>query len=341
MLLSITQLQAQVAMPDTVCVGTTRLYHVNDSSVPSTYTWKIDGVTQSTFTNSISITWNNPGVYQISVLEHSNAGCDGDLRTGTVVVNAPPVAHAGPDATVCFGTNFRLNGSGGTGYLWTPATYLSNPLIANPIVSSPVAGSFTYVLGVVDANGCHSVKNDSVVVTILPQVKIFAGNDTLIAINEPLQLNAQDVTNSNFTSYSWSPSFGLNNSSVKNPVAILDRNVVYIITARTAEGCVAQDDISIKVFQKPDIFVPTAFTPNGDGLNDVLKVIPVGIKELKYFTVYNRWGEIVFKTNNPSIGWDGKYKSQRQDTYVFVWEAMGIDFKGETIFKKGTVTLIR
>lgn len=134
---------------------------------------------------------------------------------------------------------------------------------------------------------------------------------------------------------------GLNNSFIKNPVAILGSDITYVVTARTADGCEATDDIVIKVFAQADLLVPSAFTPNGDGLNDVLKVIPVGIKELKFFNVYNRWGELVFTTKDYMKGWDGNVSGKPQSTFTFVWVAEGIDNKGNRIIRKGVVTLIR
>lgn len=337
---SLTQAMAQVAMPDTVCVGTIRLYHVNDPTIPSTYTWKINGVTQTTTQNEISITWNTAGLFLITVQEHSANGCDGDIRSGSVYVIPQPAANAGPDATICFGTSIRLNGSGGTVYQWSPATYLSDPGVSNPMANIPVAGIHKYYLMVSSGNGCKSL-TDTVVITVLPPAKVFAGNDTSVAINQPLQLNAIDMNNSEFINYSWSPSLGLSNPSINNPVSILDRSITYIVVARTRDGCEARDDINIKVFQQPELYVPTGFTPNGDGLNDVLKVIPAGIRELKYFNIYNRWGELVFSTSNPAIGWNGVYKGQKQDGDVFVWTAEGIDYNGNIIKRKGTAVLIR
>jgi gliding motility-associated-like protein len=341
LLFSIRQANAQVAMPDTVCTGTTRLYQVNNPTVLSTYTWKIDGVTQTATRNEINITWNTPGIFQLTVQEHATSGCDGDIRSGLVYVNPPPVANAGPDAVICYGASFRLTGSGGTSYQWSPPSYLSNPAISNPQVVIPLAGTYQYVLQVSNGIGCKSQNGDTVLITMLPPAKIFAGRDTSIVTNQPLQLNAVDVSNSGFINFTWSPSFGLNNAGVKNPIAILNRDITYIVTARTTEGCLATDDIRIKVFNGPDIFVPTGFTPNGDGLNDIFKPVYIGIREVKYFTVYSRWGERVFTTTTQQAGWNGLYKAQHQDGNVFVWEVAGIDFKGNTIQKKGTVVLIR
>src|SRR5665647_2883162 len=86
MIFSATQAFAQIAMPDTVCVGATKTYKVNDPGVPSTYTWKVDGSTQAAFTNQISITWNTTGTFLVEVQEHGAGGCDGDPQSGIVYV---------------------------------------------------------------------------------------------------------------------------------------------------------------------------------------------------------------------------------------------------------------
>ncbi len=346
LLLSSTHSMAQIAMPDTVCVGVTRVYKVNDAITPSTYTWTIDDVKKTSIINDISITWNTPGVFQLTVQEHSNNGCEGDIRSGTVYVNPLPFANAGPDAVVCFGNTVRLSGSGGDIYQWSPPQYLSNAAITNPVARIPFAGTYKYVLNVSSVYGCKSVKSDTVSLTVLPPVKVFAGSDTLITVNQPLQLNAVDVNNTGFINYTWSPSFGLSNAAIKNPVASYNNQLgnsgqTYIVTARTINGCEAKDDITIKVFVAAEIYVPNAFTPNGDGTNDILKPILVGIKELKYFAVFNRYGQLVYKTNVHGQGWDGKFNGDMQNTGGFAWMVEGIDYKGNTITRKGMAVLIK
>ena len=222
--------------------------------------------------------------------------------TVRVFVNTAPVANAGPDAVICFGKNYQLSGGGGTIYQWSPPAYLSNAGIANPQLVSPSAGTFQYILKVTDINGCTSVKSDTVAITVLPRATIFAGADTTIFINQPLQLHGIDVNNNDFISYLWSPSMGFNNPLIQDPVATISTNTRYLLTAITRNGCTASDDIVIQVITIPDLFVPSAFSPNGDGLNDVIKVIPRAIKQLNYFKIYNRWGELVFNTSDPSIG---------------------------------------
>lgn len=258
----------------------------------------------------------------------------------TVLVNPAPVAKAVKDTIICFGQSVQLSGSGGSFYSWTPATYLDNPDIAEPLATKPLQ-SITYDLYVTDAIGCTSLQPSLVTISVTPPAKVFAGNDTSIVMNEPFQLMVLDINNSGFVEFNWSPSYGLNNITSKKPIAVLDREITYTVTAATEAGCQGSDEIKIKVYRGPEIYVPNAFTPNNDGRNDILKVIPVGIKEFRHFVVYNRWGQQVFFTSNPTNGWDGNFRNAPQDTNTFVWKAEGIDSKGTLIKKTGTATLIR
>ncbi|MCY7292937.1 MAG: gliding motility-associated C-terminal domain-containing protein, partial [Ferruginibacter sp.] len=97
----------------------------------------------------------------------------------------------------------------------------------------------------------------------------------------------------------------------------------------------------IDVYKDIDIFVPTAFTPNSDYKNDFLKPIPRGIKQLNYFKIYNRYGNVVFSSTNFTNGWDGKFNGELQNTGSFIWISEGIDIKGNIIFRKGIFTLLR
>jgi gliding motility-associated-like protein len=257
----------------------------------------------------------------------------------TVFVNSAPVANAGSDTTICFGKNVQLTGSGGIIYSWSPSTWLNSPTIPDPVVTSPPVGSYAYSLTVKDNNGCSSLLPATIRINVFSPV-VFAGRDTAIVIYQPLQLQAIDPNNSGFSMYNWSPTTGLNNPAIANPVAAIDIDMTYTVTAQTPGGCIATDNIALKVYKTADIFVPTAFTPNHDGLNDILKAISVGIREFKGLHVYNRWGQLVFQTVNEARGWDGMFNGTLQNG-VFVWRAEGTDYNGNIIKRKGTVLVIR
>ncbi len=146
-------------------------------------------------------------------------------------------------------------------------------------------------------------------------------------------------------SYLWSPATGISDPNIPNPVITLGPSVdsiTYRVKVSVADGCFAEDDIKVRIFKTgPDIFVPTAFTPNGDGKNDLLKPIPVGIKSMEYFRVYNRLGSLVFSTRQLGAGWNGTIEGKQQATGTFVYMTAATDYLNNRITKKGTVVLIR
>jgi gliding motility-associated-like protein len=145
----------------------------------------------------------------------------------------------------------------------------------------------------------------------------------------------------NFTTFVWSPSYGLSDIYSQNPIATIDKDIDYTITATNALGCIAVDKIHIDVYKEIGIFVPTAFSPNNDGRNDILKAIPRGIKQLFYFRIFDRYGKQIFYTTNFNIGWDGKIQGINQNTNTYIWIAEGVDINGKVVNRKGTFTLIR
>jgi gliding motility-associated-like protein len=271
---------------------------------------------------------------------HAALGICQKIDSLVVIVNPAPIANAGKDTSICFGKSVQLLGSGGTSFNWTPTIYLDNPAVFNPQVTNPV-NTTTYHLSVKVLNGCQSLKDASITVQVEPPPKLFAGNDTSILIGQSLQLYAIDLNNAGFIKYNWSPAAGLSNTGIQNPIASIQEDISYSVKAITADGCTGISNITIKAFAVADIFVPNAFTPNSDGHNDKLRAIPIGIKDFKYFEVYNRWGQRVFYTSNANLGWDGTVGGAQQSTGSFVWVTKGIDFHGNIIQKKGIAILIR
>ncbi len=283
--------------------------------------------------------------------------CPADTSAPATInfVNIPfPVAGIFPtSATICFGKTTPVNATitTGTDYTWSNAGTITNggngtvpslPYTINAIATPK--RTTDYVLTVNNA-GCPNALQDTFHVDVSPRIVVFAGNDTSIVANQPLQLHA--VANDSAANiFTWRPSFGLNNPNIYNPVATLGVEAgdefTYIVRATDAAGCYGEDDIRITIFKTgPDIFVPSAFTPNDDGLNDIIKPICVGIQTLNYFRIYNRWGQLVFETREFGKGWNGRINGQLQDTNTFVFTAQGVDYLGNKLFRKGTVTLIR
>ncbi|MFI5188537.1 MAG: gliding motility-associated C-terminal domain-containing protein, partial [Chitinophagales bacterium] len=171
---------------------------------------------------------------------------------------------------------------------------------------------------------------------------VDAGKDTSVQSNIPFVLGASWGGHFNgLPNLIWSPATGLNTIYGFDPSSTLQNDQVYYLTGVTDAGCSAEDSVKIRVFNFPGVLVPSAFTPNHDGLNDILKPRYNGIKHLDYFAVYNRTGQLVFQTSDMDMGWDGDVSDGSQSTGVYVWIIAAEDFKGEKYQLKGTTTLIR
>ena len=157
------------------------------------------------------------------------------------------------------------------------------------------------------------------------------------------QLSARNIG----ISYTWSPPTGLSSAFVREPIFNYDRQVEYFINITRDNGCITVDTVLVKIIAsqgaiiRSDLFVPKAWTPNRDGHNDKLFPLTVNIRELKYFRVFNRWGQLVFETNVIGQGWDGilQGKPAVMDVYTWTVEAIGVD--GKYYKKAGNSVLIR
>ncbi len=257
----------------------------------------------------------------------------------TVTTIPYPGADAGRDTSICYRTPAILQGSIiGSSFTWTPSISLANTGSLNP-VAFPVQTT-EYVLTVTDTRGCPKEGRDTVLVTVLPEINAFAGNDTSVIAGQPLQLLAHGGSQ-----YTWHPPSYLNSHTIENPIAIFPSEIDffrYMVIVGTNEGCVDSAYVNVKIFKtEPTVFVPTAFTPNGDGLNDVLRPITAGIKSIEYFRIYNRYGQLVFSTNTMLRGWDGTIGGRTQGTNSYVWIVKALDYLDRPYFQKGLLTLVR
>lgn len=361
--------------------------------------------------------YDNPGSYSIQLIVKNN-GCD-DTTTHNILVNAKPgIKLADKSLELCEGSSISLSASGGTSYEWTPAaglatnsgaTVIANPLtnttfavkvtnekgciaydsvaikvihpfklqmvsevsicrdqpiqltasggeiwqwiyqtegLNNTSVRNPVAApktTTTYTLTAGDKNNCFS-DTAQIIVIVQDPPTVDAGKSVEVFIGESVPLQA---TGSNdIISWSWWPEKYLDCISCAAPVATPLEQMTYTVTAKNSFGCIASDTVSIGLLCNDSrIFIPDAFTPNGDGLNDRFSILGQGIDEIKSFRIYDRWGKIVFDRTNfkPQEGtgsWDGNYKGVPAPvgTYIYVAE---MTCNEKTFIKKGSVRLLR
>ncbi len=258
--------------------------------------------------------------------------------TVSVKVSPYPTAVLGNDTTICFGNRVQLNARiTGSVFTWSPVLSLSNENTLTPLAGPSKTTS--YILTVYDTSGCPKPVSDTLLITVVPPINAYAGKDTTVLPDVPVQLNA-----SGGSAYLWSPATGLSAVDIPNPVVTLNGSIdsiTYTVSVSSG-GCYAVDQVVVRVYKDgPDILVPSAFTPNGDGKNDIARPITIGISRLHYFTIYNRWGEPVFSTTEIGKGWDGIFKGAEQPSGTYVYQAEGTDYLGKNVFRKGTIVLIR
>lgn len=242
-------------------------------------------------------------------------------------VNTPKQSlNLGKDTIFCPGKTIALNaGAGFKVYKWQDNS-------SDSIFTVPQPG--TYFVEAIDS--CNNIFKDTIV------VKPIDVSFNLLFPN-PICLydTASIVLNPILRNYVWTPSTTAiqENSILK---FFPENTTIFNITADRFAGCTLSDTLLIKVIVCPTyIYVPNAFTPNNDSKNDVFKPLVSGRTEQYRFSVYNRFGQMIFNSTNPNEGWDGTIKGKPQDGAVFIWTCSYKFRNQEAKFKKGTVTLIR
>jgi gliding motility-associated-like protein len=214
-------------------------------------------------------------------------------------------------------------------------------LASNTIYSFKTTGTQNIKLYASSAYCGYSVFKDSNILIRRPELPINMPN-VFTYKNTPTALMARTFTGTNYK-HKWVPSFGLDNANIINPTFNFNTNQVYYVNLISEYGCVTTDTLRVHVFENGliDIFVPKSFSPNRDGTNDQLFVYLAGIKDFKYFKVFNKFGQLMFETRNADNPWDGRVNGTDQPLGAYVWIAEGIDVNGKSVTQKGTVMLLR
>ena len=334
------------ATPDTVLCEETTLTLFAEAQVPVSYAWyELPDVAVALGTAD-SLVVTPTGDHLFAVVATDDLECRDtafvDVRSHPVDIEVPPLINfcreAGPLQLVAV----NLTPDEQLMYQWFPDDGTIHPTdVPDPVIEP--TGDVTYTVVAWNSYGCADTARAEVrYFDLALELDVTATPDTLLFGRDPeSQLEA---TFNPTWSYFWYPSETLSRDDIYNPVATPDETTTYVVEVSNAAGCMASDTVQVVVknpdCDEPFIFVPSAFTPNGDGYNDVLYVRGYAIESLT-FTVFNRWGQKLFETTNPLEGWDGTFNGQPlpPDTYGYY-----VDIKcynGGTFFKKGSVTLIR
>lgn len=222
-------------------------------------------------------------------------------------------------------------------YSWTLGNGQTSTLRNPPSQVFNVAGNYRVSL-TVNTDQCPTPLNVLNRTLVIDKPKGAVNYSIKYAVeNYPLPLQAREFGES----ATWSPGVSLDRTETYAPVFNGELDQTYTIEIKTASGCVTVDTQAVKTVKQSDVYVPTAFTPNKDGLNDYLRPIFMGIKELHYFRVFDRWGQLMYERKTEMPGWDGTVAGKPQGPGVFVWMIEGVGMDNRIVTKKGTCTLIR
>jgi gliding motility-associated-like protein len=303
------------------------------------YQWYL-GDGNTAVTRNVTHSYALPGDYTVKMVVTSDNGC-----ADSSIFNVKVFGYAVADFSVepvCMNlrvpvTNSTINNTGTmVNYLWDFGNGQTSTL-QNPVYSYPAAGNYTIKL-TVSTSQCpltQTVKQQQVSIDAPARGTRYP--DKIAVMNYPEQLHARHIG----ISALWTPATSLNDARSYDPEFRGLNQQLYTIALTTPTGCNTVDTLLVKTRKKIEIYVPTSFTPNNDGLNDHLRPILMGFNTVNYFRVYNRWGKLVFQMQSDRPGWDGRINGQRQDMQTYVWMIEAVDIDGVTHKKQGTTILLR
>lgn len=309
------------------CIGDTLSLSANDGSV-FFWTGPANFISSQEFPSIPAAVAGNGGTYYVKVT--SDKGC---TSTDSVIVNlsSKPVVNAGSDTAVCEGSGIQLHSTGNniTSYEWSPSSEISNPGIADPVARPDKTTVFILTVA-------HSEckVSDSVLIVVNKNPKADAGPDKVIIHGQSVVLNGTadgtDIT------YKWAPTEFITAPETLSPSVNPPVNENYILHVTSNKGCgTATDTVKVKVFEK--LFIPNAFTPNNDGINDTWFIETLEAYPQAEVKVFNRYGQMVFDNHGINKPWNGMFKGTLLSPGAYVYL---IDLKNNSQPVKGVVFII-
>ncbi|MEO6721987.1 MAG: gliding motility-associated C-terminal domain-containing protein, partial [Ferruginibacter sp.] len=326
----------------TITAGSARLCRGQSTTLVATggisYAWSPASSLSNTAISSPITKPDSTITYSLTVKD--DIGCTNIAKATLTVVQKMKVT-VNADTAVCLGNSVQLNAGGTDAYQWiNTTTGLSSVSINNPIAQP--TSTVTYTVKGGDAYNCFSdTAQVNVKVLPLPTVSIAPVPDVLLGTALPMNaINSSDVTQ-----WLWSPSDYLSCVNCPSPVSTPLAALNYQLTVTNMNGCKATANVQLKLqCDAGKVFIPAAFTPNDDGLNDIFCI--KGISLVKHLIIYSRWGKPVYERSNfiassRLTGWDGRYKNELQPSGAYTYFAEMECPTGGSFFRKGTVMLVR
>ncbi len=294
------------------------------------YQWYENGISINGATSNSISGINHSGNFSVTIVADANGCSDNSVSAPVnVTVKSLPLVTVTAPVKVCVGTSYTVSAKGASNYSWKPSTYTGNTFDFTP----SVAGKDNYTVTGTDNNNCSNTASTSVIVIPLPALVAYTNSSTISGGQQ-----ANLFTSSQSVQYEWSPSFGLSCITCENPIASPAHTTVSTVTITDDNGCVNSDTVGLNVDETVTLYIPSAFTPNGN--NPIFKAEGIGISEVE-LNIFNRYGEMVFQSNDLDVGWDGTYHGATVTEDVYVWMVRAISFKGEAITRTGSVNVMQ
>ncbi len=275
-----------------------------------------------------SVSLNQAGKYLLTAT-NSN-GCMHKDSTTLIINPSPSATTSLANATICAGDSIQLAAGGGTTYLWSPSRGLSGTNLSNPKASP--AKTTAYIVKVSNQFACSDTAGT--IVNVIQRPFATAGPDKSILKGQSVQLGGVLQGQQNF---SWSPPLYINDIHAEHPIVTPPADMVYILNVAPGFGCgSSSDSVLVKVYN--DIYIPNAFSPNGDGLNDTWSIPGLDNFNGYELRVYNRYGQVVFQNKIAGQKWDGTFKSKLLPIGAYCYI---LDLKQGRKILKGIVYIVR
>ena len=333
------------AIPDQeLCITTSIDFIAYASGAATSYIWSSNiNFTDTLNTDITDSVWTHtpsgPMTYYINA---SNSGCSGidsvvvDFIGSALILTANDSICVGEQTTV---TATNTNPTISFNYVWTPDSVIVAPSIINSVTVNPTNSQYIYVTATSNT-GC--VVNDSIQIYVgnIPTPSVIAtASETLVAEGSTVQL----IGEPSGLIYTWSPGQGVVNVNGQITDAVVDQTTIYTLTV-TDGICAKMDTVLITTFEficgDPYLYIPNAFSPNGDGENEILYVRGALVEEM-VFRIYDRWGEMVFESFDRTDGWDGTFRGKALDPDVYDYYLDVTCVGGDEAIVKGNITLLR
>lgn len=322
----------------TICMGDP-LVISNTSLNANVYNWNFgNGTTSVTNATTFDVNYTTADTFLIYLdVYNVQYGCRDTIEKSVIVFNRPVFNAIGD--TVCLGNLAQLyidSTNINYTYLWTPSTGLNDPNLFNPTAN--LTSTVEYAITVLDIISDCPTSDSASVIIIQPLANIIW--DTTIVVGDSALL---PISNQNgFVNFVWTPSTGLSCNQCTNPTHQGLEDITYTVFMEDILGCSsASGTFVINIFPETFIDLPTTFTPNGDGVNDIIYLRGWGIKEVIYFQIFNRWGELIFESFNLNNGWDGYYKGVLQNNDTYTYKAKVNTWRNEDKEAAGFINLMR